>query len=253
MTIESGAMTTSHMSPAPDDRADIIERELTEFSYIVSHDLAAPCRHLSHFARLLLRDMGPELTESQRTYGNQIQAAGERCQMMLEQLLLFSRVQTCQLTRAAHDAASLAKAALLQLSRDVHEANAEVSIGPMGTIHGDGNLLTIVFKELILNGIRFHKPDQPCRLRVSAEPGRDRWVGCVVDNGIGLSAAYHEKAFRMFWRLSADASVQGVGAGLAICRRIVRRHGGEVQFRPSLTDGTCVEVVLPVPPAKVDD
>jgi light-regulated signal transduction histidine kinase (bacteriophytochrome) len=245
-------MTPSHMSRVLDDKADIIERELTEFSYIVSHDLAAPCRHLSHFSQLLLRDMGPKLTDSQRVYGNQIQAAGERCQSMLEQLLLFSRVQTCQLTRAAHDAASLAKAALLQLSRDVHEAGAEVTIAPMGTIHGDGNLLTIVFKELMLNAIRFRDPSRPCRLRVFVEPGRDGWIGCVVDDGIGLEAAYHEKAFRMFWQLNSDASGQGVGAGLAICRRIVRRHGGEVQFRPSSTDGTCVEVVLPATPAKID-
>src|SRR5215510_10643184 len=126
-------MTSSHMSRTPDDRADVVERELTDFSYIVSHDLAAPCRHLSHFSQLLLRDMGPKLTDSQRTYGNQIQAAGERCQAMLEQLLLFSRVQTCQLTPGTHDAAGLARAALLQLSRDVREANAEVSIEAMAT------------------------------------------------------------------------------------------------------------------------
>src|SRR5262249_8627092 len=176
----------------------------------------------------------------------------ERCQAMLEQLLLFSRVQTCQLAGATHDVTSLARAALLQLSHDVHEADAEVSIGAMGTAPGDGNLLTIVFKELILNGIRFREPGRRCRLRVFAEAGRDRWVGCVVDNGIGLEPAYHEKAFRMFWQLNADAGARGVGAGLAICRRIVRRHGGEVQFRPSWTDGTCVEVVLPAAPASID-
>src|SRR5262245_11159219 len=133
-------MTSSHMSRTPDDRADVVERELTDFSYIVSHDLAAPCRHLSHFSQLLLRDMGPRLTVSQRLYGNQSQAAGERCQAMLEQLLLFSRVQTCQLTGAVHDATRLAKTALLQLSREVHEAGAEVSIGAMGTVYGDENL-----------------------------------------------------------------------------------------------------------------
>jgi len=245
-------MTLSHMSRAPDERADIIERELTEFSYIVSHDLAAPCRHLSHFSQLLLRDMGPKLTDSQRTYGSQIQAAGDRCQAMLEQLLQFSRVQTCQMNWATHDAASLARTALLQLSREVHEAHAEVSIAALGTVGGDGNLLTVMFKELILNGVRFRDPGRPCRLRVFAEADCDRWVGCVADDGIGLATDYHEKAFRMFWRLSADANGHGVGAGLAICRRIVRRHGGEVQFRPSWTNGTCVEIVLPATPAKVD-
>src|SRR3954453_18321459 len=123
-------------------RADVIERELTEFSYIVSHDLAAPCRHLSHFSQLLLRDIGGKLTESQQTYGSQIQAAGEKCQAMLEQLILFSRVQTCQLNCELHDAAQLARAALLQISSDVREAEADVSIDTLGSVFGDDNLLT---------------------------------------------------------------------------------------------------------------
>jgi len=86
-------MTSNDLPGAADSRADVIERELTEFSYIVSHDLAAPCRHLSHFSQLLLRDMGGKLTDSQRSYGSQIQAAGEKCQAMLEQLILFSRAK----------------------------------------------------------------------------------------------------------------------------------------------------------------
>ena len=238
-------MTPSNRSSALDSRADVIERELTEFSYIVSHDLAAPCRHLSHFSQLLLRDMGGKLTDSQRTYGNQIQAAGEKCQAMLEQLILFSRAQTCPLNCASHDAAYLARSALLQISQEVHQAEADVSIGTLKTVFGDDNLLTKVFKELILNAIKFRQPDRPCRARVLAEATDGRWVARVIDEGIGLDSAYHEKAFRMFWRLNPDDAAGGVGAGLAIVRRIVRRHGGEVRFVPCAA-GACVEVELPL-------
>jgi signal transduction histidine kinase len=238
-------MTLNEQPSALDSRADIIERELTEFSYIVSHDLAAPCRHLSHFAQLLLRDMGGKLTDSQRTYGNQIQAAGEKCQAMLEQLILFSRVQTCPLNCAIHDAAQLARGALLPISRDMHQAGADVSIGELGPVFGDHSLLFKMFRELILNAIAFRRPDGPCRVRVLAETGDGRWVGRVIDDGIGLEPAYHEKAFRMFWRLNPDDAVGGVGAGLALVRRIARRHGGEARFVPCST-GACVEVELPL-------
>src|SRR6266700_1054011 len=152
------------------------ERELTEFSYIVSHDLAAPCRHLSHFSQLLLRDMGGELTDSQRTYGSQIQAAGEKCQAMLGQLILFSRAQTCPLNCASHDAAYLARSALLQISQEVHQAEADVSSGTVGTVYGDDNLLTKVFQELILNAIKFRQPDRPCRARGLSEATDGRRV-----------------------------------------------------------------------------
>jgi light-regulated signal transduction histidine kinase (bacteriophytochrome) len=238
-------MTPNDLPHAIDGRAGDIERELTEFSYIVSHDLAAPCRHLSHFSQLLLRDMGGKLTDSQRTYGSQIQAAGEKCQAMLEQLLLFSRVQTCPLNCALHDATYLARTALLQISQEAHQAEADVSIGTLGSVFGDDNLLTKVFKELVLNAIRFRQPDRPCRVRVLAETADDRWVGRFIDEGIGLEPAYHEKAFRMFWRLNPDAAAGGVGAGLPIVRRIVRRHGGETRFVPCMA-GACVEVELPL-------
>ena len=238
-------MKLSDLPRARDTRVDTIERELTEFSHIVSHDLAAPCRHLSHFSQLLLRDMGPQLTESQRKYGGQIQAAGVRCQSMLEQLLLFSRAQACQLNCEAHDATHLLKTALLQLSREVREAVANVSIEATGSVFGDSGLLTMLFKELMANAIRFRQQSQPCHVRVLADAADHCWVGRVVDEGVSLEPAYHEKAFRMFWQLNPDDGGGGVGAGLAIARRIARRHGGEVRFVPT-TVGACVEVELPI-------
>jgi light-regulated signal transduction histidine kinase (bacteriophytochrome) len=237
-------MALNDLPRAPDTRANIIERELTEFSHIVSHDLAAPCRHLSHFSRLLLLGLDSNLTDSQRKYVDQIQAAGEKFQSMLEQLLLFTRVQTCQFSYASQDAAHLAKTAVLQLSREVRDAGAEVSIESMGTVFGDCGLLTMAFKELIANAIKFRERGRPCHVRVFGEAREDHWVGRIVDDGVGLETAYHEKAFRMFWQLNADDSEGGVGAGLAIVRRIARRHGGEARFVPT-TAGACVEVELP--------
>lgn len=227
------------------DKSAAIEKELSEFSYIVSHDLAASCRHLSQFSQLLLRNLG-DLTDPQRSYANHIRAAGEKCQMMMEQLLLFSRIQQRELKGELRDATLLAEAAFLQLSHQVREADAIVSIEPMGSVYGDPELITIMFRELMDNAIKFRSPDRPCRVQVSAAQVGDDWVARITDNGIGIAPDYQDKAFRMFWQLAGEKTT-GVGAGLAICRRIARRHNGEVRFA-NTTEGTCVEIVLPSAP-----
>lgn len=234
-------MTPEHTEDTADKSA-AIEKELSEFSYIVSHDLAASCRHLSQFSQLLLRNLG-DLTDPQRSYANHIRAAGEKCQMMMEQLLLFSRIQQRELKRELRDATLLAEAAFLQLSHQVREADAIVSIEPLGSVYGDPELLTITFRELIDNAIKFRSPERLCRVQVTARQEGDQWIVHVTDNGIGLNPEYQDKAFRMFWQLNGEKTT-GVGAGLAICRRIARRHNGEVSIA-STNEGTSVELALP--------
>jgi signal transduction histidine kinase len=224
------------------DKSAAIEKELSEFSYIVSHDLAASCRHLSQFSQLLLRNLG-DLTDPQRSYANHIRAAGEKCQMMMEQLLLFSRIQQRELKHELRDATLLAEAAFLQLSHQVREADAIISIEPLGSVYGDPELLTLMFRELMDNAIKFRSPDRPCRVQVRAAQEGDQWIARITDNGIGLAGEQQEKAFRMFWQLNGEKT-SGVGAGLAICRRIARRHNGEVRFA-STNEGTRAEIVLP--------
>lgn len=227
------------------DKTAAIERELSEFSYIVSHDLAASCRHLSQFSQLLLRNLG-DLTEPQQAYAQHIRAAGEKCQTMMEQLLLFSRIQQRDLKHELHDATLLAEAAFLQLGDKVREAEATVSIEPMGSIYGDPELITLMFRELIDNAIKFRSPDRACRVQIAAAQEGDYWVTRVVDNGIGIAADYQDKAFRMFSQLAGDKT-PGVGAGLAISRRIARRHHGEIGIVPT-SEGTCVAFAVPSPP-----
>jgi signal transduction histidine kinase len=237
-------MITEHTEDTGDKSA-AIEKELSEFSYIVSHDLAASCRHLSQFSQLLLRNLG-DLTDPQRSYANHIRAAGEKCQMMMEQLLLFSRIQQRELKRELREATLLAEAAFLQLSHQVREAEAIVSIEPLGAVFGDPELLTLMFRELMDNAIKFRSPDRPCRVQISAAQEGDQWIARITDNGIGLTGDHQEKAFRMFWQLNGEKT-KGVGAGLAICRRIARRHNGEVSFA-STAEGTRVEIALPSTP-----
>jgi signal transduction histidine kinase len=222
-----------------------LEQELGEFSYIVSHDMSVPIRHLAQFSRLFLDEAGANLTESQKAFADQIHHAGDRCQMMIEQLLVYSRIQQRPLVQAHHDARRLVETAVLQLSQAVGAARAEVEIGPLGVIDGDGDLLTLAFRNLLDNAIKFRKPQGPCAVAVRVVPERGRMALEFRDNGIGLPEESFARAFRMFCQLQPEGEYPGIGAGLTICRRIARRHGGEVYFVPA-QEGACVRFVLPV-------
>jgi signal transduction histidine kinase len=240
----AGPVANGHAA-APEPMS--VEKELSEFSYIVSHDLAASCRHLAQFSQLLLRDLGPLLTEPQRNYAKHIQAAGEKSQAMLEQLLVFSRIQSREINIAPHEFTALVGAAQLQLSDRIRSSGAEILIDGAGMVTGDADLLNVMFRELIDNAIKFAKPDEKCHVRVTATHEHGRFVARVSDNGIGLADDLREKAFRMFWQRKPGGLAGGIGAGLAICRRVARRHGGDVRFVDQ-DDGCCLEVNLPAPP-----
>jgi light-regulated signal transduction histidine kinase (bacteriophytochrome) len=220
------------------------ERELQEFSYIVSHDLAASFRHLAGFSRLLVGELGDDLSIRQRDYADHIRAAADKCHAMVEQLLAFSRVQQKTLQRVRQDAAPSMQLAMLGLARQIREAEAEISVEPLGDVYADADLLGMAFRCLLDNAIKFRRPEVPLRITVQAASDETGWRLRIADNGCGVETAYRERAFRMFLRLNGEDAYPGVGAGLAICRRIARRHGGEAMF-VDCTDGACIELALP--------
>jgi light-regulated signal transduction histidine kinase (bacteriophytochrome) len=225
------------------------EEELQAFSYIVSHDLAMSFRHVAEFSRLLMVELGDGLTERQQTYAEHVAAASARCQMMIEQLLAFSRVQQRALEPSLQDATLAMRLALLRLAVKVQLADAEAEIEPLGEVIADHDLLGLAFHHLMDNAIKFRRPDVRPHVKVSAVRDGRMWRLRVADNGLGVDRAHREKAFQMFHRLQGEA-FPGVGAGLAICRRIARRHGGEARFVDS-GSGACLELALPLagPPA----
>lgn len=232
---------------AADEVEASVEKEFGDFSYIVSHDLAAVCRHLTQFSRLLVREVGT-LTPEQTVLADHIQTAGDKCQAMMDQLLAFSRLQQRELRTVGVDAKRLADTAVLQLGEEVEAAGAEIVIeDSLGSVAVDTELMTTAFKHVLSNALKFRRADEPCRVTVSGIQTPDETVLRFTDQGIGLAAEQREKAFRMFWQLSAERGRPGVGAGLAIARRIVRRHGGDIRFVDS-DDGACVEISLPASP-----
>jgi light-regulated signal transduction histidine kinase (bacteriophytochrome) len=237
-------MSDSRPARRIDDRSTAVERELQEFSYIVSHDLAASFRHVAEFSRLLMGEMGPSPTSQQQAHAAHISSATAKCQSMMEELLAYSRVQQKTLERVRLDATPVARLALMQLDARVQEAHAEVSIGPLGEVYADPKLLALAFHHLLDNAIKFRRPDVQPKITVEAARNGATWRMSITDNGLGVEPAYRDKAFGMFQRLNGEDAYPGVGAGLAICRRIARRHGGDIRFIDSV-DGASIELALP--------
>jgi light-regulated signal transduction histidine kinase (bacteriophytochrome) len=221
-----------------------VGEELQEFSYIVSHDLAASFRHLAGFSRLLLGELGDNLTKRQREHAEQIRTASDKCLLMMEQLLVFSRVQQKPLEPVSKDAAATLQLAMLQLATEVRDAEAEIEVEPLGEVYADPALLAIVFHHALDNAIKFRRPGVRPRIAVRAAHDEACWRLRISDNGLGVAPARRDQVFGMFQRLNGEDAYPGVGAGLAICRRIARRHGGEARFI-DCAEGACFELALP--------
>ena len=242
-------MAVSHsvrLESPVDSRAEAVEQELEAFTYIVSHDLVASFRHVAQFSQMLMGDLGDSLTGRQKAHADAIIAATGKCQVMMEELLVFSRLQQKALTPVRQDATLLMRQTMLQLGV-AGSAQIEISLEPLGEVYADASLLVLAFQHLLGNAIKFHRPD--ARPKVAIAPAHDDrvWRMRLADNGLGLEPPQRERAFRMFQRMHGQDAFPGIGSGLAICRRVARRHGGEVTFL-DCDEGACVELALPRAP-----
>jgi signal transduction histidine kinase len=238
----------SHETDHEMSRSLAAERELQSFSYMISHDFAASLRHVSEFSRLLLGDLPGALTPRQESHAAHIRSATANCQQMMDELLAYSRVQQRALAMTRQDAMACLDLPLLQLAVQAEAIGAEVRVEPLGEVCADPELLALAVHHLLDNAIKFRRADVTPRIAIQAAHDAKFWRMHVVDNGLGIAPEYREKAFQMFSRLNGEGAYPGVGAGLAICRRIARRHGGEVTFLDS-AEGACVELSLPRGPA----
>lgn len=219
------------------------EQELQTLSYALSHDFSASLRHMTSFSRLILADLGDGLTERQQLHADQLRLAGEQCTAMLEALFVYSRVQSRDLACSLHDPGPAVQGAWARLTAAARLEGAELSVAPLGAVYADAELLAQAVTAVLDNAIKFRRPG--VALRVVVEPAHDRafWRLRVSDNGVGVEARFHEAAFVMFRRLNSGDAYPGAGAGLAVCRRITRRHGGEARF-VERADGACVELSI---------
>ena len=219
--------------------------ELQQFAYVASHDLQEPLRAISGFTELLERRYKGQLDERADKYLSFIVDGTNQMNRIIHDLLAYSRVQTKAQEFGFIDMNQPLNQALLNLQASIREKNAVIRRDPLPGIYADGTQITQLFQNLIGNALKFQRPGVTPEISISAREAGDEWVFSVTDNGIGIDPKYSERIFKIFQRLHAKGEYEGTGIGLAICKRIVERHGGEITVRSEPGTGSTFSFTLP--------
>ncbi len=228
------------------DKLELSNRDLQEFAYIASHDLQEPLRKVQAFGDRLAQKYGDLLDETGKDYLNRMQAASHRMQILINDLLSLSRVSTHAQPFTEVDLNTIAHAVHSDLENQIERTSAQVEIGELLTIQADATQITQLLKNLISNALKFHHDKRPPRIMVSATIQGESCQISIEDNGIGFDIQYLDRIFKPFQRLHGLAEYEGSGMGLALCRQIVERHGGNITATSTLGEGTTFLVRLPL-------
>lgn len=202
--------------------------ELQQFAYVASHDLQSPLRSISSFMQLLERKAWDQVDDQGRRWIRSAAEATQRLSMLIRDLLEVSRVDSRAQAFTAVPLDDVLSDALRLLGETMDDSRAEVvRAGGLPLVLGDRSQLVQLFQNLLGNAIKYCGPEPP-RIEVSAELDGAQWRVCLRDHGIGIAAEHHERVFEIFRRLHSQKAYPGTGLGLAVCRRVVTRHGGRI-------------------------
>src|SRR5579862_5374257 len=210
--------------------------ELQQFAYVASHDLQEPLRMVASFTQLLAKRYGDKLDDDARDFINYAVDGATRMQTLISDLLNYSRVGTQGKPLVPTDSRTLLKRVLESLQISIEESGAVIVSDTLPVVMADPQQLGQLFQNLIINAIKFHGKDVP-RIRISSERNGKEWKFSVQDNGIGISPEHADRIFIIFQRLHTKTEYPGTGIGLAICKKIVERHGGRIWIEPSPEGG----------------
>jgi len=211
--------------------------DLQRFAYIASHDLQTPLRSIASFVDLLQSTYGDKLEAQGKDWLLRTSQSVDHLQTLIRDLLEYSRVdaeprafETVSMREVFDRASSLLDAA-------VREANATITMDELPEVRGDRSQLEQLLLNLLANAIKYRGAEAP-RIHVTAQPRKDDWLFEVRDNGIGIAPKHQQQVFEIFKRLHDQKQYPGTGIGLAICRRVVDRHGGKIWVESKLGEGS---------------
>ena len=212
-------------------------RDLEQFASAASHDLQEPLRMVRSYMELLTEDYSPQLDAEAQQYVAFAHDGAVRMQQLVQDLLAYSRVGSEGRPFEPVDTAALLRNVLHDLQQAIADGNAAVTGGELPGVRGDRTQLGQLLQNLVSNALKF-RGDRDPRVEVACRRDRGHWIFSVRDNGIGIAVADQTRIFDMFSRLHHRSEYAGTGIGLAVCRRIVERHGGRIWLHSEPGQGT---------------
>jgi PAS domain S-box-containing protein len=218
--------------------------ELEQFAYVASHDLQEPLRMVTSYMQLIHKRFSNILDADANEFIGYALDGAKRMQRLTSDLLEYSRIGTKGKPFEPIDCEEILKAVELNLYLTIEENNARIVHDPLPVVNGDATQLIQLFQNLLANAIKFHG-DKPPEIVIRAERKEHFWHISFRDNGIGIDPKHHERIFLVFQRLHSRNEYPGTGIGLAICKRIVERHGGVISVQSESGKGTTFTFTIP--------
>lgn len=233
---------------------------LQEFAYVASHDLQAPLRKIESFSSLLSQHLAERLDETSRDYLARITKSGARMSTLINDLLSYSRLGTCQQAFSPISLNAVVGGVLETLSLEMEERQAQVQVDELPVVEGDSSQLNQLLQNLLSNALKFTPPGQAPQVHVAyrflqisdlppaIEPHQAATFYhqiSVSDQGVGFDMKYVDRIFQVFHRLHGKNEFAGTGVGLAICQRVVENHGGAITASSKPGEGATFRMYLP--------
>lgn len=230
-------MRTKELTQANEELARS-NRDLEQFAYVASHDLKEPLRMISSYTQLLDKKLTGSLDKDAEEYMDFVLEGSQRMSSLINDLLDYSRVGRSNDVKEVVNINEILAKVLSNLQAQITETNAFVTYDSMPVIHGVFSQLLQLFQNLIANALKFHKEDENPAVSIACEEKSDEYLFSIKDNGVGIPNEYKERVFVIFQRLHNREKYSGTGIGLAICKKIVEFHGGQIWFESEVDRGT---------------
>jgi signal transduction histidine kinase len=219
--------------------------ELQQFAWVASHSIQEPLRMIGSYLQLLERRYGPQLDEDARAFIGFATRGAKRMQNLIIDLLAYSRLTSDDGPMEAVDLGDVVGKIRLHLGDALTAPDVTLTAGPLPTVMGWPDQLSSLLQNLIVNSLQYRDPHRPLVISLDSERSGPQWKISISDTGQGIDPAFHQQIFKIFSRLSADYETEGTGIGLALCRRIVERHGGTLWVESEVGKGATFTFTLP--------